>query len=115
MKPLTVHSEIDVEAIAGWDPTLEQFLEAAYASYPQNLDHNSGNPLGVGICQNSTRDGLRSTAAEVMLKSRPDNLTVRTDATVSKIVFDNKKATGVEIGTELSMYISFVNTLQSAQ
>lgn len=94
---LTVLSEIDVGMPTTWDPTFGEFLQSAYQSYPKNLDHNSGNPIGVGICQHSTYDGRRVTASEAFLNRRPANLTVLAGHAVSKVIIRGKKAVGVEM------------------
>ena len=80
-----------------WDPTLGNFLESAYHSYTKNLDHNSGNPLGIGICQHSTYDGYRVTASKAFLDRQLDNLTIMAGSTVLKVMFHGKRAVGVEM------------------
>lgn len=79
-----------------WDrdlvPLLDSFVEAGLQ---RNLDHNSGNPLGLGLAINSAGEGRRTTAAD-MLPEAPDNLVVITDTPVRRVVLDGKKAVGVE-------------------
>ena len=72
-------------------------MKCAYHYYPQNLDHNSGNPLGISLCQLTARDRYRVTASGAYLSSQPRNLTIRTEAAVEKILFQRKKAVGVEV------------------
>ncbi|OJI95784.1 hypothetical protein ASPVEDRAFT_205291 [Aspergillus versicolor CBS 583.65] len=79
-----------------WDrdlvPLLDSFVEAGLQ---RNLDHNSGNPLGLGLTINSACNGRRTTAAD-MLARAPDNLVVVTDSPVQRVQLDGKKAVGVE-------------------
>lgn len=65
------------------------------AGFPLNKDHNSGNPIGMSVMVSSAHDGLRSTAADA-LESAPDNLTVKVDSTVHRLVIEDKKVLGVE-------------------
>jgi len=64
-------------------------------NYPINQDHNSGDPLGVSVCQVVANDGRRVTASSAYLDDAPPNLTIRTNAAVEKVLFENKKAVGV--------------------
>ncbi|KAI2608286.1 uncharacterized protein GGS25DRAFT_489608 [Hypoxylon fragiforme] len=72
--------------------TLEYFEKAGF---PLNPDHNSGNPIGIGLAVNSSNRGLRSTAKD-LLASAPNNLTVLTGSPVQRVVLEGKKAVGVE-------------------
>ena len=87
-----------------WDPSFGDFLKTIYQNYPRNLDHNSGNPIGVAVCQLSAQKGRRITAAGAYLSTTPPNLTIMTDVTVIKIVFQNQQATGVEVSGKQSKY-----------
>lgn len=64
-----------------------------------NLDHNSGDPLGMAVCQVSAREGHRTTASGSLLANPPSNLTIMTGSAVERIILDREdlKATGVEI------------------
>ena len=73
-------------------PLLDLFEEAGF---PLNPDHNSGNPLGMSALINSSRNGLRSTAND-LLTPAPENLTIKTSSAVKKILLDGTKAVGVE-------------------
>lgn len=66
-----------------------------YASLP---DYNGAQMEGFGAAQYTVRDGRRSSSARAFLKPalRRPNLTVRTGAQVSRILFDNARAIGVE-------------------
>jgi choline dehydrogenase-like flavoprotein len=73
------------------------FVAAAQAGLPLNEDVNSGNPIGMGMGTVSiTPDGQRLTAASAYLRHVPANLTVAGDTLVSRVIFENKRAVGVE-------------------
>ncbi|KAL9567414.1 hypothetical protein ACKAV7_008364 [Fusarium commune] len=73
-------------------PMLDLFQDAGF---PLNPDHNSGNPLGMSVLINSSHNGVRSTAKD-LLTPKPENLTILTDTSVQKILLWGKKAIGVE-------------------
>ncbi|MDB5623945.1 MAG: alanine-phosphoribitol ligase [Devosia sp.] len=81
-------------------PLTRAWLKACQqVGMPYNSDFNSGDPAGCGLYQVTNRAGRRSSAANAYLhpaESRP-NLTVLTDSQVTRIVFEGKRATGVEI------------------
>ncbi|MEQ1497343.1 MAG: GMC family oxidoreductase N-terminal domain-containing protein [Novosphingobium sp.] len=80
-------------------PICHSFIEAAEAlGYPPTSDFNGGHPEGVGIYQINTRGGWRASTANAFLHpalKRP-NLTLRTKALARRILFDGKRADGVE-------------------
>lgn len=94
---------MDVGLTEQWDPSLGDFLNEIYQYQPKNLDHNSGNPLGTSICQIGARNGCRVNAFEAFLSSHLPNLTVKSHATVTKVLFGNRCATEVEVGGETSI------------
>ena len=75
------------------------FVEAAQqAGHALNHDFNAAEQDGVGLYQVTHRNGERCSAAKAYLQParvRP-NLTVITDVRVTRIVFDGRRATGVE-------------------
>jgi choline dehydrogenase-like flavoprotein len=73
-------------------PVLDLFDKAGF---PLNQDHNSGNPLGMSVLINSSKNGLRSTAND-LLTPKPENLTIITNAPVQRVLLDGTKAIGVE-------------------
>lgn len=77
-------------------------MRNAYHYHTKNLDHNSGNPIGVSVCQQGIHDGKRVTASGAYLASSPPNLTIMTEASITKILFHDKKAVGVEAGGKQS-------------
>ncbi|KAE8354687.1 hypothetical protein BDV28DRAFT_156034 [Aspergillus coremiiformis] len=65
-----------------WDLDLTTVLDAFEAAGVQrNLDHNSGNPLGFGLCINSASKGMRLTAVD-LLTDVSDNLVILSDSPV---------------------------------
>lgn len=75
------------------------FIEAAQqAGYAHNPDFNGVTQEGVGLYQVTHRNGERFSAAKAYLtpnRSRP-NLQVLTDAQVTRILVDGRRAVGVE-------------------
>lgn len=79
-----------------WDADLSLVLDAfEQAGLKRNPDHNSGNPLGMGLCINSAHKGLRTTAVDLLVDA-PDNLFTATDSPVLRVVMEGRKAVGVE-------------------
>ena len=73
------------------------FVAASQAGLPLNEDVNSGNPIGMGMGSVSiTPGGQRLTAASAYLQYLPANLTIAGDTLVSRVIFENKRAVGVE-------------------
>ncbi|MCK1487755.1 GMC family oxidoreductase N-terminal domain-containing protein [Bradyrhizobium sp. 193] len=76
----------------------DALIEAAEASgFPRNDDYNSGRQEGFGYFQATTKKGQRWSAARAFLepaRSRP-NLRIETDALVSSIPIEGKRAIGV--------------------
>lgn len=81
------------------DPIHERWFEALRAQgYDVTDDHNGAQPEGFGVLQYSIKDGRRSSSAKAFLHpvlKRP-NLTVRTGATVTRLLFEGRRVTGVE-------------------
>ncbi|MDB5857952.1 MAG: glucose-methanol-choline oxidoreductase [Ramlibacter sp.] len=75
------------------------FVEAGkQAGYPENRDFNGAEQEGVGLYQVTHRNGERFSAAKAYLapnRARP-NLQVVTGAHASRILFEGKRAVGVE-------------------
>ncbi len=80
--------------------TCETFIEAAIeAGLPGNEDFNGPQQDGVGWYQVTQRDGMRCSAAVAYLHPVTDrpNLTVMTNAHVTRLLLDGMRATGVEV------------------
>jgi choline dehydrogenase len=80
-------------------PLSHAFVEAAVGcGIPANPDVNGARLDGVGMAQVTQRRGRRESTATAFLRPvrhRP-NLTVRTGAQVSRVIFDGRRAVGVE-------------------
>jgi choline dehydrogenase-like flavoprotein len=80
-------------------PLVDQMLEAAVqAGHPANDDLNGETQDGVGRFQLTQRNGLRCSTADAYLHPVADrpNLEVRHSCFVERIVFDGRRAVGVE-------------------
>ncbi|MER5435893.1 FAD-dependent oxidoreductase [Streptomyces sp. NPDC002588] len=82
-------------------PLVTAFLQAAeQAGHKRNEDFNGESQFGVGRYQLTQRDGMRCSTAVAYLHpalERP-NLTVLTSAQARRVVIEDGRATGVEIG-----------------
>ncbi len=91
--------ELGVEPQANWWPVLDVIKAAALEQgLPARDDFNTGDNEGVGIYHAITRNGLRCSTARAFLKparKRP-NLKVETRALAQRILFDGRRAVGVE-------------------
>jgi choline dehydrogenase len=84
------------------DPLSDAYLEACVqAGIPANEDYNGRTFEGVGYLQQSIKSGRRCSAATAYLKParKRSNLTVLTGAIVTRVLFDDKRACGVELVT----------------
>lgn len=81
------------------NPTSETFVQAAQEiGWPYIPDFNCPEPEGIGFYQVTQKNGQRHSAASAYLKpilSRP-NLTVLTEATVTRLLFSESRVVGVE-------------------
>ena len=92
--PVTRYLDVDLTEIAAAG------LEALQAvGFPTVADHNQPGAVGVGRMPMSSRDGVRVTTADAFLPlgETPPNLTIRPDAHVADIVFDQTRATGIRL------------------
>ncbi|WP_394171796.1 GMC family oxidoreductase [Thalassotalea litorea] len=83
----------------GFFATDEKFIEASQqAGLPLNEDFNDDQLLGVGYYQFTMANGKRASVASGYLDPirQRRNLTIISDARVSKVLLDNKKATGIQ-------------------
>ena len=91
---------IHCTSLDGFDPLSEAFIAACRDAGHQGLaDYNDGSYEGAYFLQYSTRNGWRSSAAAEYLRpvASRANLTVLTNATVTRVVMDGRRATGVEV------------------
>jgi choline dehydrogenase len=80
-------------------PLAQAFIDAAVqCGYPRNDDFNGAQQEGAGFYQNTMRNGVRCSAAAAYLKParRRGNLRVVSEALTTRILFDGRRATGVE-------------------
>ena len=80
-------------------PLTHRYIEAGrQAGLPFNPDFNGESQEGVGIYQISTRGGRRMSAARAFLRPamKRGNVRVETGAFVTRILFEGRRAVGVE-------------------
>jgi choline dehydrogenase len=80
-------------------PLADAYIAAAQErGYPRNDDFNGTRQEGAGYYQTTTRNGLRSSAAVAYLKPARSrrNLTIVSEALVTRVTFDGRAATGIE-------------------
>jgi len=80
-------------------PLTRLYLEAGrQAGLPLNEDFNGERQEGVGVYQITTRDGRRMSAARAFLRPAMKRASVRveTNAHVTRILFEGRRAVGVE-------------------
>ena len=91
---------MNVIDIARTNPLIDTFLTATDSlQLPRNPDFNGPDPDGFGRRQGTIRRGLRVSMASAFLdpaRRRP-NLTVVSDALATRVIVENRRATGVEI------------------
>ena len=81
------------------NPLTEAFVDAAASmGFARNDDFNDDTQLGFGAYQVTQRDGVRCSAATAFLKPamQRENLTVHTGAHVTRVVFHQGRAVGVD-------------------
>jgi choline dehydrogenase len=81
------------------NPVSEAFIKGCIAAgIPRAKDYNSGDQAGVGYYQRTIRNGRRISAAVAFLRPamQRKNLEVRTNARASRILFEGKRAVGIQ-------------------
>ncbi|PMN89887.1 GMC family oxidoreductase [Enterovibrio norvegicus] len=101
------HGPLNVTDLRSPSPLLERYLQACESiGVPRNPDINGEEQFGAMATQVTQRNGERCSAAKAYLTphlNRP-NLTVITKATTHKVLFEGKKAIGVEYGLKGKRY-----------
>jgi choline dehydrogenase len=98
----------DISSMA--HPLCRAYLEAAKeAGIPTNDDYNAGNMEGASLFQITTRNGLRASTAQAYLKpaASRSNVSIVTNAHVTRILLDGNTAKGVEYslnGQKIKIY-----------
>ena len=91
---------ISVQRIAEGDPATSAFVAACVAAgIPANHDYNGAAHEGVSRLQMSTRNGVRCSTSVAYLRpalAAHAGLRVETDAHVKRVVFEGRRAIGVE-------------------
>jgi 4-pyridoxate dehydrogenase len=81
------------------DPLLDAYAASGRAAgYKATPDYNGAQQEGFGTWQMTSKDGRRWSAADAYLRPALErkNLTVETDALTTKIIFDGRRAAGIE-------------------
>ena len=79
-------------------PLTNKYLEAGQElGFPLNRDYNGSHMEGVSVYQTTIANGLRVSSASAYISKRNSgrNLRVITNAHVTKLIFDGRRATGV--------------------
>ena len=92
---------LPTEKIKNEFPVCDAFIHAAsQAGHGYNKDINAETQEGVGYFHHNIKSGKRWSSASAFLESSLPNLTILTDATVQKILIENKKTTGVLVSVQ---------------
>ena len=114
-------SRMSVSSIAEKHELIEAIIAGANElGIPRVEDFNGRNQEGVGYYRLFTKNGWRSSSATAYLREaeRRPNLEVRTGAHVAKVLFEGKRAVGVQYGNEkvlASEVILSAGAIQSPQ
>jgi choline dehydrogenase len=95
-----VGGPLPVRESRSMNPVADAFVEAAaQAGHERNPDFNGPRQEGFGRYQTTQRNGMRASTAVCYLHpvASRENLTVLTDATALRVLFDGDRATGVEV------------------
>jgi choline dehydrogenase len=99
--PYFEKSRMSVSAIGAKHELVEAFIAAAgELGVPRSDDFNSGHQEGAGYYKLFTRNGLRSSSATAYLRlaERRENVRVETDCQATRILFEGKRAVGLQVG-----------------
>jgi choline dehydrogenase len=82
---------------ADWqNPAVDAFISGVHElGLPRNPDYNGASQEGVGTLQRVIEDGRRVSAAHAFLHPVRSRVDVRVNANVTKVIFDGRRATGV--------------------
>lgn len=81
---------------AEWEQDLPLMMDVfEQAGLARNPDHNSGDPIGMALVINSSHQGRRVTATD-LLDEAPSNLTIITETPALRLVLQGTKTVGVE-------------------
>ena len=97
--PYFERSQTSISDIPAKHELVDAFIYGANElGIPASSDFNSGRQEGVGYYQLFTKNGFRSSSATAYLRPAKDrpNLRIETDAHVTRILFQGKRAIGVK-------------------
>jgi choline dehydrogenase len=97
--PYFERSQTSISDIPAQHELVDAFIRGANElGIPASSDFNSGRQEGVGYYQLFTKNGFRSSSATAYLRPARSraNLRIRTDAHVTRILFQGKRAIGVK-------------------
>jgi len=100
-------------------PYAKAFIEAGHSlGLPLNPDYNGEKQEGIGRFQFTIKNGSRHSSADAFLRPalNQPNLHVITNTTVSKVLLDGSKATGIEViyGREKEVFHASQEVILSA-
>jgi choline dehydrogenase-like flavoprotein len=72
------------------------FTAAEQVGHRINQDVNDGDPIGMGMGSVCIAKNVRATSSSAYLSRPPPNLKIIVDAPVARVIFDKKRAIGVE-------------------
>lgn len=92
---------MDIEYAQKWEKHIQPLLEAAEQfGWTINTDLNSGDPIGVGLCPSTAKDGVRVTARSAYLDALAGkgkgNVEIKTGWRVARVLVEGGRAVGVE-------------------
>lgn len=89
--------DITLPSRSNWSDGLDLMMKAALKfGWPLNPDQNAGDLVGIGAVSTTTHKGFRTTSATAWLNDLPENITVWTNSTVTRLLFDeNTKSTAL--------------------
>ncbi|KAK5044374.1 hypothetical protein LTR84_011324 [Exophiala bonariae] len=83
--------DITLPSRSTWPTGLDLMMKAALKfGWPLNPDQNAGELVGVGAVSTTTHKGFRTTSATAWLNDLPDNISLWTNSTVTRLLFDGK-------------------------
>ncbi|KAF1845989.1 GMC oxidoreductase [Cucurbitaria berberidis CBS 394.84] len=88
---------LDLTYGESWLPDVGDIFTAAEQSgHRINPDVNNGDPIGMGMGSVCIAKGIRATSSSAYLSRTPPNLRVLVNTPVARVLFDGKRAIGVE-------------------
>lgn len=94
------HGPLSATSIPAKHELVDAFIQSAQREkIPHVKDFNTGNQHGVGYYQLTTKNGLRQSTAVAYLNPARQrmNLKVKTEHLVHRVLFEDKKAMGIEL------------------